>query len=235
MCNPSLQVLEQRLVERLYRLKPSPGRLLEMGCGEGRTLLALNEREIEVSGVDVHEPALSALRNAGIDARACDMRSLPFEDQAFDWVLIANSLHHIPNPKDAVREAARVARHGIVICEPWLDETIASQRTTHALCEWSNSVLQSFGYFHRAGLSAGEILELVDFDAACAEIHYELDISRWDVTQWLAELAPFIDKLSHDHYLRWRLNHLLKTLPVNAATQAGQVVVIVQKASRRLP
>ncbi|WP_310355228.1 class I SAM-dependent methyltransferase [Paraburkholderia strydomiana] len=72
-------------------------------------------------GVDTHEPSLLQLKNAGVDARVCDMRHLPFDDASFDWVLMANSLHHTPNPKHAVREAARVARHGMVVCEPWWD------------------------------------------------------------------------------------------------------------------
>lgn len=234
MCDSPLRVLEQRLVERLSQLKPYPDTLLEMGCGEGRTLLALKHgHSMQVSGVDVHEPSLSALKHAGIDARACDMRSLPFEDNTFDWVLIANSLHHIANPRDAIREGARVARHGLVICEPWLDQTIASQRTTYTLCEWSNALLQSFGFFHRAGLSAGEILESIDFAATSAEVHQELPIARWNVQQWLVDLKPWIDKLSHDHYLRWRLNHLLKTLPVSAATEVGQTIVVIRKAPAR--
>lgn len=231
MCDIALRSLDQRLVDRLLHLRPVPRTLLEMGCGEGHKLIALKSaHDIAVCGVDTYEPSLALLKDAGIDTRACDMRRLPFDDNTFDWVLIANSLHHVTNPRDAIREGARVARHGIVICEPWLDQTIASQRTTHALCEWSNALLQSLGYFHRPGLSAGEILELIDFDAVSAEIDYELDVVRWDVQQWLTDMAPRIAKLSRDHYLRWRLNQLLSTLPSGSATQPGQVVVVVRKA-----
>jgi ubiquinone/menaquinone biosynthesis C-methylase UbiE len=234
MCDIALRALDRRLVDRLLHLNPAPRTLLEMGCGEGRKLLALKHgHDMEVCGVDTYEPSLCALKDAGVDARACDMRQLPFDDDAFDWVLIANSLHHVTNPGDALKEGARVARHGLVICEPWLDHTIASQRTTHALCEWSNSLLQSFGYFHRTGLSAGEVLELIDFNVASAEIHHELDIARWDVQQWLKDLAPWIAKLSPDHYLRWRLNQLLNTLPIATSTQPGQVTVVIRKAQTR--
>jgi ubiquinone/menaquinone biosynthesis C-methylase UbiE len=230
MCDFPLSALDQRLVERLLQLKPFPSTLLEMGCGEGRKLLTLaHDHRVNATGVDTHEPSLLPLKNAGIDARACDMRHLPFDDASFDWVLLANSLHHIPNPKHAIREAARVARHGLVICEPWWDQTIASQRTTYALCEWSNAMIQSFGYFHRTGLSSGEILELVDFKAKSAEIYYELDIARWDMSEWLDSFEPWLSKLPADHYVRWRLDQLLATLPTESATRPGQVVVVIRK------
>jgi SAM-dependent methyltransferase len=219
MCNFPLGALDRRLVDRLLQLKPFPGSLLEMGCGEGRKLLALKHaHNVAVCGVDTHEPSLSSLTHAGVETMTCDMRRLPFDDGAFDWVLIANSMHHVLGPGDALKEGARVARHGVVICEPWWDLSISSQRTTHALC-------------HRTGLSAGEILELVDFNAASAEIHCELEIERWDVQQWLADFAPWLEKLSRDHYLRWRLNELLRTLPTATATRPGQVVVVVRKAA----
>jgi ubiquinone/menaquinone biosynthesis C-methylase UbiE len=231
MCDFSLRALDRRLVDRLLQLTPFPDTLLEMGCGEGRKLLTLkHDHDVNVCGVDSHEPSLSSLKSAGVDTKACDMRRLPFDDGAFDWVLIANALHHVPRPGDALREGARVARHGVVICEPWWDQSINSQRTTHALCEWSNSLVQSFGYFHRTGLSSGEILELIDFKAASAEIHYELEIEAWDVQKWLTDFAPWLDKLSPDHYLRWRLKELLRTLPTGLATRPGQVVVVVRKA-----
>jgi SAM-dependent methyltransferase len=232
MCDFPLGTLDQRVVDRLLQLKPFPESLLEMGCGEGRKLLTLKHaHNMTVCGVDTHEPSLSSLTSAGVEAMACDMRRLPFDDGAFDWVLIANSLHHVPRPGDALREGARVARHGLVICEPWWDLSISSQRTTHALCDWSNSVVQSFGYFHRTGLSAGEILQLVNFNATSAEIHYELEIERWDVHEWLADFTPWLEKLSRDHYLRWRLKELLRTLPTGTATRPGQVVVVVRKTS----
>jgi SAM-dependent methyltransferase len=231
MCDFSLGTLEQRLVDRLLALKPFPASLLEMGCGEGRKLLTLkNDHSIDAFGVDTHEPSLFELKSEGVETLACDMRHMPFDNASFDWVLIANALHHIPNPQDAVREAARVARHGVVICEPWWDQTIDSQRTTYALCEWSNALVQSFGYFHRTGLSAGEILQLVDFNATSADIHYELDIARWDVDEWLVSFEPWLAKLPREHYLYWRLNQLLASLPTGTATRPGQVIVVLRKA-----
>jgi SAM-dependent methyltransferase len=203
-----------------------------MGCGEGHKLVALKRRHnVDAYGVDTHEPSVSALIGAGIGALVGDMRHLPFEDRHFDWVLIANSLHHIPNPQEALREGARVARHGVVVCEPWCDRTIESQRTTYALCEWSNALVQSRGYFHREGLSAGEILDLVDFEAASAEVCYELGIARWDVNEWLKYFRPYMDELTGTHFLRWRLKHLLGTLPTGTATEPGQVVVVIRKCA----
>lgn len=232
MCDPRLSVGDRRLMERLSRLEPFPASLLEMGCGDGHKLVALKRsHHVDTYGVDTHEPSVVSLQSAGVDAMVCDMRHLPFDDCHFDWVLIANSLHHVPNPQGAMQEASRVARHGVVICEPWCDQTIASQRTTYTLCQWSNALVQSLGYFHREGLSAGEILDLVDFEAASADVCYELGIARWDVNEWLKDFRPHMDQLATTHFLRWRLKHLLATLPTETATEPGQVVVVIRKCA----
>ncbi|MGF7131485.1 ubiquinone/menaquinone biosynthesis C-methylase UbiE [Paraburkholderia sp. EB58] len=232
MSDSHLSAGDRRLVDRLSRMEPLPASVLEMGCGEGHKLVALKRsHNVDAYGVDSHEPSVSSLNKAGIGAMVGDMRNLPFDDHHFDWVLIANSLHHIPNPQDALREGARVARHGVVICEPWCDQTIESQRTTYALCQWSNALVQSLGYFHREGLSAGEILDLVDFEAASAEVFYELGIARWDVNEWLKHFSPYMDQLAETHFLRWRLKHLLGTLPTDTATEPGQVVVVIRKCA----
>jgi SAM-dependent methyltransferase len=95
------------------------GTVLEMGCGNGRILLALLAAGVEATGVDRSQPMLDELRRkahaAGIAARACrmDARALAFRP-AFDVVLCPYSLITYMNTAvDAARlvgEARRVLR-----------------------------------------------------------------------------------------------------------------------------
>jgi ubiquinone/menaquinone biosynthesis C-methylase UbiE len=80
----------------------------------------------EVVGIDVKErkiaEAREAARTAGlkIDFRVASGEDLPFPDASLDVVVFSNSLHHMPCPEIALREAVRVlAPEGqIYIMEP---------------------------------------------------------------------------------------------------------------------
>lgn len=53
------------------------GRVLDVGCGGGRVSLHLQERELEVVGIDSSPGAIAACRRRGVrDARELDLRTL---------------------------------------------------------------------------------------------------------------------------------------------------------------
>jgi SAM-dependent methyltransferase len=52
------------------------------------------------------------------DFQAADAEALPFRDASFDVVAVHDGLHHLERPDLAIREMARVARHGVLILEP---------------------------------------------------------------------------------------------------------------------
>lgn len=94
---------EYRQRGRLYRggtrlpALPDGARVLEIGCGDGRTLGALMCRPCTAIGLD-HSPAALALCRA-VHGTAPplvrgDARHLPFRDGAFDAVLLLHVLGH---------------------------------------------------------------------------------------------------------------------------------------------
>jgi len=98
---------------------PRGERVLELGCGNGKTSRALLEHGCDVVGVDV---ALSAIRlcrhhapgdTTGEFALA-DARSLPFADASFGAVTAFHVIGHLPEGERArcAREAGRVLRPG---------------------------------------------------------------------------------------------------------------------------
>jgi ubiquinone/menaquinone biosynthesis C-methylase UbiE len=99
-------------------------RVLDVGCGSGGLARLLVEEGAEVTGVDPNPQALTAARTLAPAARfeEASAEALPFEDAAFDVVLVVNALHHVPlDAMDrAVAEAARVARPGgwLIVLEP---------------------------------------------------------------------------------------------------------------------
>lgn len=96
-------------------LNPGHGEsLLEIGCGLGERVDRFRDRGLAVTGL---EPDFKLTADAG-PTRAIQIGApdrLPFEDRAFDLVLMAPLLHQLKDPKAAVAEAVRCARRLAVI------------------------------------------------------------------------------------------------------------------------
>jgi SAM-dependent methyltransferase len=87
------------------------GRLLDLGCGHGRHLLALVERGVEAWGLD-RSPALLARVAPGLRARVVrgDFRWLPFRTGAFAAVVMLFSSFGYFEDDENERVLAEVAR-----------------------------------------------------------------------------------------------------------------------------
>lgn len=103
--------------------------LLDVGTGLGdipRAAAALAGRRgitLRLCGVERHAAAARAARNghAGLPLQPliADGGALPFPGGAFDLVLCAKLLHHLPGERGTalVRELDRVARRGVVVLD----------------------------------------------------------------------------------------------------------------------
>lgn len=105
--------------ERMLPARRYP-RVLELGCGTGFWILNLWQSGYvgEAHATDISQGMLDACRaNAGrlgcpIDLRRCDAERLPYEDGSFDLVTGHAFLHHVPDPRAALREMHRVMAPG---------------------------------------------------------------------------------------------------------------------------
>lgn len=119
--------IERRMVDgfahALERSLPSSARrVLEVGCGEGRQLRAIGRRFPSASLVGIDLPdvelveAWDDVESAMVQASAL---SLPFADKSFDLVLALEVLEHLPDPRQALQEIARVGSGVLVASVPW--------------------------------------------------------------------------------------------------------------------
>lgn len=94
-------------------------RVLEVGCGNGMLTAALVRGGFEVTAVDVAHGSLAETRIAGrAGLAAAALPVLPFADRAFDTVVCAHTLEHIPRLWDAAAELRRVTARRLVVVVP---------------------------------------------------------------------------------------------------------------------
>jgi SAM-dependent methyltransferase len=87
-------------------------RILEIGCGAGGLLGPL-QRYGTVHGIDIDRDYIDFCRKRGFDRVLCGSGyELPFPDASFDLVCLFDTIEHIPNEADALREIHRVLKPG---------------------------------------------------------------------------------------------------------------------------
>lgn len=111
---------QQQAMRRLFLSEiafPAHAQVLEVGCGTGvlTRLLAGWQNVGTVVGVDPAASLIAQARElasnlANVTFKEADGRSLPFDAAAFDAVVFDSTLSHVPDPKRALAEAARVLR-----------------------------------------------------------------------------------------------------------------------------
>jgi SAM-dependent methyltransferase len=158
---------------------PEGGEVLEVGCGTGLlwasaapllphlrlTLTDLSEGMVAAASGEVAE--LPGIDLAG--ARTCDAQDLPFGDGTFDVVVADHMLYHVPDPRRAAAEFARVLRPGGILLA-----ATNGPRHLDAVADVSRAVLgwSSLDFVDkRFGQSTGEEILRTAFGSVTWHLH----------------------------------------------------------------
>jgi len=99
--------------------------VLDLGCGNGRSLEILKEKKIDYFGLDVSKKLIEIAKKKYPQNRfeVGDILKLPYPDNFFDKVLAIRILHHIPSKEfqlQALQEIKRILKPGgLLILTVW--------------------------------------------------------------------------------------------------------------------
>lgn len=105
-------------MDELIRYLPSYADILELGCGSGALLERILPRKGKTIGVDYSEAMLDAARSTlgslakGVDFRLGYLEHLPIGDASVDLTVTCMVLHHLTNPREAIKDTWRVLKPG---------------------------------------------------------------------------------------------------------------------------
>ena len=127
---------KDRVRQLMKMIPPSGGIALDVGAREGFLSMRLVDRFDKVVALDLEEPQILHPR---VECVRGDVTRLQYPDGAFDFVLCAEVLEHIPPDqlRRACAELARVTKGHLVIGVPY-DQDIRNDRTTCLRCGGRN-------------------------------------------------------------------------------------------------
>ncbi|MGD0638281.1 MAG: methyltransferase domain-containing protein [Nitrososphaerales archaeon] len=97
-------------------LRAGVTRILEAGVGTGRIAVPLQQRGLQVVGVDLAREMMTIARSKGIrDLILADANHLPLREKQFDAALMAHVIHLLEDPAETFESLRRVAAKEIVI------------------------------------------------------------------------------------------------------------------------
>jgi SAM-dependent methyltransferase len=119
LLNPARQERESLILMDLDRI--APGRLLDVGCGDGTRIARLRRLGWEVYGQDLDPAAIRHARETlGLDAFLGRLEDAPFPESSFDCLTLNHVIEHVPDPIELLEHSRRLLKNGarLVVITP---------------------------------------------------------------------------------------------------------------------
>jgi len=173
-----LRELVRRITPRLH----AGDRVLDVGCGEGTLGRALMDSVSCPDGVSV--AGLERFPRGGepIPVTAYEGGRMPFEDDAFDVVIVADVLHHEEDPDALLRECGRVAKRLVIVKDHQIAGVLARPRI--CLIDWAANAPYGVKCLFRYNTPAG-----------WAETHRRLGFGVADEVRSMRLYPPLVNLL----------------------------------------
>lgn len=109
----------KRSRKNLYKMhlgETAPGKLLEVGCGNGERLAMFQNMGWTVYGQEVDPTCVeNAYKRFGIEVRLGELDSLGFQDNSFDAIILNHVIEHVHEPVLLMTKCYRLLKPGGVL------------------------------------------------------------------------------------------------------------------------
>ncbi len=102
-------------VESMYLEEIAPGRVLDVGCGDGQRLLRLRQCGWEVQGQEVDTVSAELARAKGIPVHLGELAEAALPEESFDAIIMNHVIEHLYHPVDLLRECHRLLSPGGIL------------------------------------------------------------------------------------------------------------------------
>ena len=201
------QIMLARTVSRLLAAGEAAQRrcIVDLGCGPGTNLFEIQDACSDIAGIawfgldlNVGEAASGASRSRyRADARgllpvhfmAGDIFKLPFADDSLDIIVSSEVVEHLPDPRPALREMARVLRPGGYVMVTTPNPRNLPELVGYALDRISGGRFKRFYWKGEDAVSAPKLSAAVGFGHVSVHPYHV-----W--RHWLAEAGiPVVRKV----------------------------------------
>ena len=173
------------LVAKIGSMVPAGAHILDVGTGDGSIAKQISETQ---SGTSIEGIDIMLRRTTHIPVTLFDGTTIPMDDNSVDVVTFVDVLHHTDDPAVLIKEAARVARKGVVI-KDHLSEN-ALDHYTLRLMDWvgnaPHGVVLPYNYAPRS-----------DWDRWMADASLETDRFETDVPLYPFPLSMIFGRKLH--------------------------------------
>ena len=115
-----------KYIDLIGKYLPKKGFFLDVGCGTGSVLKALEKKSKYIYGVEISKTSLELCKKKELQCELYDGKTIPFKSEYFDVVGSFNVLEHTDNPITFLDENLRVLKRGgylIIITPNFLSTT----------------------------------------------------------------------------------------------------------------
>jgi SAM-dependent methyltransferase len=202
---------EQRIenAERLLRLIPQRGRLLDVGCACGYLLLAAQRLGFVAQGLEPSVWAAEyARREFGLSVWQGLLQDAPFDPASFDVIVLADTIEHLEDPRTAVGVLRRWLAPGgyLLLLTPDIGSAVARLLGVH----WWGLLDDHYFYFNR-----GTLRQLLESEGFWVERMTAFG-RVFALSHWLYKLSQYSPHVHHATAAALRTMHIDRLrLPLN--------------------
>lgn len=100
----------------MYLNESPPGKLLDVGCGDGSRLTRMKALGWDVQGQDLDPSAVAQAREKlGSRVHLGQLRDIGFANEKFDYITLNHVIEHVHDPVDLLSECRRILKRGGVL------------------------------------------------------------------------------------------------------------------------